>query len=237
MKLFILLNILLLSACAEIDIKPFTEDVKKIFNNNLVTEQEITASFKQLLEQATVKSVGLLSSSGGFLNDKEVAIPFPTEAQKVEQTLRKVGFNSLCDEFHESMNLAAEKAVVEATPLFIDAIKNMTFSDATKLLKGSDTAITDFLKRKTTTGLISNFNPIVARYLESNKVTKDWNKMISKYNKLPLVKPVQSDLSEYVTEKTIDGLFHYISKEETLIRKNPAKRTTDLIKKVFSQID
>lgn len=234
---FLSFSLLFLASCAEIELKPLTDDVKKVFKQNIVTEQEITAAFKQMLEEATLKSINILSSSNGFLNDKDVTIPFPKEAIKLEQTLRKVGFSSLCDEFNTSINLAAEKAVKEATPLFIEAIKNISFTDAPKLLNGGDTAITDYLKRKTTTALVSKFNPIIAQNLEQNKATKNWNKMIKKYNKFPLVKPVQSDLSEHVTTKTIEGLFFYISKVETLIRKDPAFRTTELMKKVFSQAD
>ncbi len=223
--------------CAEIELKTITEDVKKVFQEKLVTDQEIISAFKQMLEMATLKSVETLSQSQGFMNDPDVAITFPKEALKLEQTLRKVGFSSLCDEFYESMNLAAEKAVAEATPLFLNAISHITFMEATKLLKGDETAITSFLKQKTFTALVSKFNPVVTEQLEKNKVTKNWNKMIEKYNKFPLVKPVQSDLAQHVTEKTIEGLFFYMAKEERLIRQNPSQRTTQLLQKVFAQVD
>lgn len=225
------------TGCAQIDLAPITEDVKQIFQKNIVTEQEISAAFKEVLEKSTVKSVDLLSSSQGFIKDNDVAIPFPPEAVKLEQTLRKVGFSAVCDEFYESMNLAAEKAVSEATPLFIEAIKNITFKDAVKLLNGDDKAITNYLQEKTTPALLSRFTPIVEHTLEQNKATKSWSKMVSKYNKLPMVKPVNIDLSQHVAQKTIEALFFYISKEEALIRKNPAERSSDLIQKVFSQND
>lgn len=229
--------VIILCGCAQIDLAPLTEDVKKVFTQNIVTDQEISTAFKQLLENATVKSVATLSAEQGFSNDPDVAIPFPVEAKKLEQTLRKVGFDSLVDEFYLTMNQAAESAVAQATPLFINAIKNITFTEAARLLKGGDTAITEFLKQKTFTSLVSSFSPVVNEKLEENKVTKNWNKMVSKYNKLPLVKPVQSDLGVHVTEKTIEGLFFYIAKEEKLIRENPAQRTTELLKKVFAQVD
>lgn len=229
--------LLFLLGCSQIELKPITDDVKKIFNQNIVTEGDISQAFKQVLETATVKSVDSLSTEGTFLKDSSVTIPFPDQAQKVEQTLRKIGFNSMCDDFHSSMNLAAENAVKEATPIFIEAIKNITFQETTKLLRGGDTAITDFLKYKTSGSLASKFNPIISEKLESNKVTKQWNKLITKYNKLPLVKPIQADLSDHVTDKTIDAIFLYISKEEKNIRDNPSQRATDLIKKVFAQAD
>lgn len=231
------LFILLLSSCAEIELKSLKQDVQNAFKQNIITDQEIVSAFREALEQSTNQSVALLSSKNGFINDKDVAISFPEEAQKLEKTLRKLGFNSLCDDFYMSMNLAAEKAIPEAAPLFITAIQNITFIEATKLLKGNDTAITDFLKQKTSASLVSKFQPIVADYLEKNKVTKNWNKLISRYNKLPMVKPVQANLSYHVTQEAVEGLFFYISKEESSIRKNPQERTTALIKKVFSQAD
>jgi translation elongation factor EF-G len=235
---FMLTCICLVSTgCAELELSPIAEDVKKVFRQNIVTDQEISSAFKQVLETATRKSIDLLASSQGFIKDQDVAINYPSEAAKLEQTLRKVGFGSLCDEFYESMNLAAEKAVAEATPLFIEAIRNITFMEASKILKGNETAITNFLKQKTFTSLVSKFRPVVTEQLEANKVTKNWDKMVQKYNKLPLVKPVQSDLSNHVTEKTIEGLFFYISKEEKLIRQNPSQRANELIQKVFSQVD
>ncbi len=233
----ILIFSFLLSGCSQIELKPFTDDVKKIINQNIVTEGDISKAFKQVLETAAENSVSTLSTAGTFLKDQSVTIPFPDQAQKVEQTLRKIGFNSMCDDFHTSMNLAAENAVKEATPIFIDAIQNITFQEATKLLKGGNTAITDFLKSKTSGSLASKFNPIISEKLETNKVTKQWNKLITKYNKLPLVKPIQADLSDHVTDKTIDAVFLYISKEETNIRQNPSQRANDLIKKVFAQAD
>ncbi len=231
--IFLLLNV----GCSQVELKPFTEDVKNIFKTNIVTENEIIIAFKQVLEISAIKSIDLLSAENTFLTDNNVTIPFPKEAQKVEQSLRKIGFNSVCDDFNQSMNKSAELAVKEAIPIFIEAIKNITFSETKKLLNGSDTAITDFLKTKTSTALISKFNPIISTQLEDNKTTKQWNKLINKYNKLPLVKPVQADLSYHVTQKAVDAIFYYIAKEETEIRKDPAARTTDLIKKVFSQID
>lgn len=232
-----LIPLIFLFGCSQIELKPITEDVKKIFTQNIVTENEITTAFKELLENATTKSIERLSSTDGFLNDPEVTISFPDQAQKVEQSLRKIGFNSLCDEFHVSINKAAEAAVSEAGPIFIEAIKNIKFHEASKLLQGSETAITDFLKSKTSTALATKFNPIISENLEKYDAIKKWSKLIKKYNKLPLVKPIQVDLSDYVTAKTIDGVFYYISKEETQIRKNPEDRVSDLIKKVFAQAD
>lgn len=234
---FTIFFIFLISGCAQIEIAPIAEDVKDVFQKNIVTDKDIVTAFKNVLEDATVKSVDLLSSANGFANDNDVAIPFPPEALKLEQTLRKVGFSSVCDEFSASINLAAESAVAEAKPLFLEAIKNITFADAKKLLNGGNNAITLYLQEKTTPALVSKFNPVVEHHLEQNKATNSWNKMVAKYNKLPMVKPVQLDLSQHVTQKTIEGLFFYISKEEAAIRKDPAKRTTALIKKVFSQVD
>lgn len=235
--LLIFLSLNLFFGCAKIEIKPFTEDVKNIFKKNIVTESDIISAFKEVLQNATQESVNYLSLENKFLEDAEVTIPFPKEAKKVEQTLRKIGLNTLCDDFNKSMNLAAENAVKEATPIFIEAIKNMTFVDAKKILNGTDTAITDFLKLKTSTSLVTTFSPIVSEKLNLAKTTKQWSKIIEKYNKLPLVKPIQSDLTLHVTEKTVEAVFLMISKEEIKIRKNPSARASELIQKVFSQVD
>lgn len=223
-------------SCAEVDLKPF-QDVKKVFQKNIVTDSQIADAFKELLVKGTNYSVSTLSSNETFLKDPKVTIPFPKDAQKVEKTLRKIGFNSICDEFKSSMNLAAQNAVSEATPLFLEAIKNITFQEVVKLLNGEKDAVTQFLESRTSAQLTSKFEPTINDALKKNNVTKKWFEIKNKYNKLPLVSPVQSDLVNHVSKKAIEGLFTYVAIEEAKIRDNPAERTTDLLRKVFSQND
>jgi hypothetical protein len=137
------------------------------------------------------------------------------------------------DEFNESMNRAAEKAANEAKPIFIAAIKNMTIRDAINIVKGTDNAATLYLKNNTSTELIEKFQPIIKTSLDDVNATRYWGDLITTYNKIPLVKKMNPNLPEYVTQKAIDGLFVMIAKEELKIRKDPMARTSDLLKKVF----
>ena len=137
------------------------------------------------------------------------------------------------DEFNESMNRAAEKAASEAKPIFISAIKDMTVKDAINIVKGSDNAATMYLKNTTSPQLIDKFKPVIKSSLDNVNATKYWSDLITIYNKIPLVKKMNPDLTAYVTGKAIDGLFVMIAKEELKIRKDPMARTSELLKKVF----
>jgi hypothetical protein len=137
------------------------------------------------------------------------------------------------DEFNESMNRAAEKAASEAKPIFVTAIKEMTVRDAINIVKGENNAATVYLKNTTSPQLIGKFQPVIKTSLDNVNATKYWNDLITMYNKIPLVKKMNPNLSEYVTQKAIDGLFIMIAKEELKIRKDPMARTSDLLKRVF----
>lgn len=137
------------------------------------------------------------------------------------------------DEFNESMNRAAEKAANEAKLVFIAAIKGMTVKDAINIVKGADNAATMYLKNTTSPELNSKFQPIIKTSLDNVNATKYWSDLISAYNKIPLVKKMNPNLTEYVTDKAINGLFIMIAKEEAKIRKDPMARTSELLKKVF----
>lgn len=137
------------------------------------------------------------------------------------------------DEFNISMNRAAEKAAAEAKTVFITAIKNMTVKDAVKIVKGPDNAATSYLKNTTSPELTEKFKPIIKSSLDNVNATRYWTDLINTYNKIPLVKKMNPNLTEYVTQKALDGLFIMISKEELKIRKDPMARTSELLKKVF----
>jgi hypothetical protein len=137
------------------------------------------------------------------------------------------------DEFNESMNRAAEKAASEAKPIFLTAIKEMTVRDAVNIVKGTDNAATMYLKNNTSPQLIDKFQPIIKTSLDNVNATRYWSDLITIYNKIPMVKKMNPDLPQYVTQKAIDGLFIMIAKEELKIRKDPVARTSELLKKVF----
>ena len=157
----------------------------------------------------------------------------PEEALQVESKLRKLGQGSKVDAMIESMNRAAEDAASSSKELFVSAIKNLNVNDAMSILKGEDNAATVYLSSETRIQLIVKFKPIIKTSLDKVGATKHWTTVFNTYNKIPMVQKVNPDLVGYATDKAIDGLFIQIAKEELEIRKNPAARVTDLLKKVF----
>lgn len=197
------------------------------------TKEEAANGLKEALIQGTSKGVDLLSKTDGYLKNPEIKIPFPQEAQNVEKKLRGIGLDKQVDEAVESLNRAAEKAAVEAKDIFVGAIKALTITDAINIVKGDKTAATQFLQRETTTSLNAKFSPIIDNSLKEVGATRHWGTVMNSYNKIPFVKKVNPDLTAYVTEKAIEGLFVMIAKEELNIRENPSARATELLKKVF----
>jgi hypothetical protein len=193
---------------------------------------DIADGLKEALTKGAVNSTNLLSKPDGFFANAAVKILLPPEAKKIENTLRNVGMGKQVDDAILSMNRAAEDACKNATPIFTNAIKQMTVNDALGILKGSDTAATAYLQQKTTAALITSFRPVIEKSLESTDATKQWNSLVSTYNKFSL-KKINPDLAGYVTEKSLSGIFTQIAIEEQNIRKNPVARTSDLLKKVF----
>lgn len=199
---------------------------------------EISLGLKQALEFGTTASSERLSATDGFFANAAVKILFPEEAQKVERTLRSVGLNKLADNVILSLNRAAEAAAVEAKPIFISAVKEMTFADATNiLLSGQQDAATLYFKRVTNDQLSLKFQPIIQNSLEKVGATRYWNDAITAYNRIPLVGKVNPDLSAYVTEKAINGIFLEIAQEELKIRTRISARSTPLLQRVFAYAD
>jgi len=213
----------------------FLKDAKKLLNTKSkgLTEKDAADGIKEALVNGTGESVKLVSVLNGYWGNPEIKIPFPSEAQEMESKLRSIGMSKKVDEFNESMNRAAEKAASEAKPIFISAIKGMTVKDAINIVKGSDNAATMYLKNTTSPDLNEKFQPVIKTSLESVNATKYWSDLINIYNKIPLVKKMNPNLTDYVTRRAIDGLFIMIAKEEVKIRKDPMARTTELLKKVF----
>lgn len=201
--------------------------------NTDLSDEEIAIGLKEALNIGVEKGVDQLSKPDGFFKDPEIKIPFPEEVKKVESKLRTTGQGKMVDEAIESINRAAEDAVIDAKDIFIAAIKNMTLTDALGILRGEKNAATRYLEKSTRAALVEKFKPTVKVSLNKVGATRHWNLMFSTYNKIPFVTKVNPDLDDYVTNKAIDGLFIQIAKEELAIRKDPTARVTELLKKVF----
>ena len=195
-------------------------------------QQKIVEGLKQALTIGTQNSTNQLSAVNGFFADAAIKILMPPEAQNVEKTLRNFGLGNLVDKTILSLNRAAEDAAKSATPIFVDAIKQMSITDALGILKGGDFAATNYFKQKTTAALTQAFSPVISKSLEKVDATKYWSDLFTAYNRFS-TKRVNTDLNAYVTQKAIDGIFYQVGLEEQKIRKNPAARVTDLLKQVF----
>ena len=192
----------------------------------------VAGGLKQALELGVSAGVDALSKDGGYFKDQAVRILLPEELQKVDKTLR-----SLADQGLKVLNEAAENAVSQAKPIFLSAIQNMTFSDAMNILKGDNTAATTYLKNSTSSALVSAFSPKIQESLSKVGADKVWENIISKYNQIPLVKPIEANLTQYVTTQAINGLFTKVGDKEKEIRTNVAARTTPLLQSVFAMQD
>lgn len=205
---------------------------KKLTSPGL-TNEEVTKGLKEALAQGATKGANLVSKIDGYFKNPEIKIPFPKDASLVEMKLRAIGMGAQVDEFTLSLNRAAEDAAKEAAPIFVSAIQKMTINDAFAILKGEPDAATQYLKKTTTPQLKEKFTPIVKNSLDKVNATKYWADLINYYNKLPFITKVNPDLNAYATDMAIQGLFLMVAREEKLIRKDPAARTTDILKKVF----
>lgn len=202
-----------------------------------VSNTEVAAGLRQALNFGIDKQVTKLAQENGYFSNELVRIGLPPELQKVDQTLRDLGMSNLADEGIKVLNRAAEDAVKEATPIFVDAVKQITFTDARNILLGSDVAATGYLAEKTTTPLYNKFNPVITGSLDRVGATQVWTNIINRYNALPLTGDVNPDLADYVTQEALKGVFTMIAVEEKEIRNNFASRTTDLLKRVFALQD
>lgn len=202
------------------------------------TQTEMTLGLKQALEFGTSYSADRLSATDGYFGNLAIRIMFPEEAQKAERTLRSLGLNKLADNVILSINRAAENAAQEAKPIFVSAIKQMTIADAANiLLSNQEDAATLYFKRVTSAQLADKFRPIIEGSLNKVGATRYWSDAVTRYNQIPLVADINPDLTGYVTEKAIEGLFHEIAKEELKIRSDIGARSTSLLQKVFGYAD
>lgn len=205
-----------------------------------LTQQEIIAGLKAALDKGVDHAVAQLGRDGGFFQNVEVRIPVPESLQPVERALRTVGQGALVDEFQLAINRAAEKAVPEAVSVLVNSIRQMTFADAEQILRGHETAATDFFRRTSQTSLSERFLPIVREATARTGVTAAYKRMTENPLAAVAAQAVLGrhsvDLDAYVTNRALDGLFLKIAEQERLIRENPAERTTEILRKVFGSV-
>lgn len=198
---------------------------------------EIANGLREALNMGIEKQVSKLTAEDGFFKNELVKILLPQELQKVDKTLRDIGLGELADEGLKVLNRAAEDAVKEATPIFVSAVKDITFTDARNILLGNDDAATQYLRGTTRDPLYSKFNPVIKKSFAKVGADQIWENLITKYNSLPLTNDVNPDLTDYVTKEALSGVYTMIAIEEKEIRNSLSSRTTVLLRKVFALQD
>jgi hypothetical protein len=198
-----------------------------------ITQDEAARGLKEALVQGISKGADQASQQDGFNLNKLIRIPFPPDAQRVATTLRSIGLGSQVDRFELSLNRGAEDAAKSSKPIFLAAIKSLTFQDVWGILTGEKDAATNYLRRTTTAQLTTAFKPVIQQSLDKVNATRYYTDLTTRYNRIPLVQPVNTDLNQYATDKAIGGLFTLIAQEEANIRENPVARGSELLRRVF----
>ena len=200
----------------------------------VVTETEAGQGIKEALSQGLVKAVLQLNREDGFFRDALYKVLLPPDAKKIENTLRSLGMNSVVDKAILAINRAAEDAAGFAKPIFVDAIKSMTISDAIGLVRNGDTSATHFFRVKTTDKLVAAFIPVIRSSLDKVNATRYYGDIVNTYNNIPTTfKKINPDLPSFVTGRATEALFDLVAKEEINIRQNIAARSTEILRKVF----
>jgi hypothetical protein len=200
-----------------------------------LSDAKIGSGLKEALKIGTESAVKFTGKLDGYFMNQAIKLLMPEKLQAMEKTLRAVGLGPQVDEFVLSMNRAAERAAPAAKQIFWDAIGEMTFQDAKKILSGNETAATDYFKAKTTDNLTTAFKPIVDKATNEVGVTRQYKELVGRFQSIPFVKTETVDIDQYVTTKALDGLFYVVAQEEKKIRTDPAARVTDLLKEVFGK--
>ena len=231
-KLFILFIIFNTYSCSELQ-----QVVNQLPQNGTISNTDIAEGLREALNLGIDKQVSKLTLKDGFYKNDLVKILLPEELQKVDKGLRDIGLGNLADEGLKVLNRAAENAVSEATPIFINAVKEITFSDAKNILLGNDNAATQYLTTKTESELYTKFHPVINNSFKKVGADQIWEQLITKYNAIPFTNNVNPDLTDYVTGEALNGVYTMIAIEEKEIRQSVSSRTTDLLKKVFALQD
>ncbi len=209
------------------------QDIYGQVSGQPLSQQEIAAGLKQALEVGTNTVVAQIGKRNGFNRDPAIHIPLPDKFAKVQQSLQKVGLSSYLDELELSLNRAAEQAVPKTKQLFWQAIRDMSWDDVMQIYNGPDDAATRYFQNKMTPALKREMSPVVKSTLASAGVIKAYDRVMNKYYAIPYVPDIKVDLEAYAMEKTLDGMFYYLAREEAAIRHDPLKRTTELLRRVF----
>ena len=221
-----------LTACSELQ-----NVVNQLPQGSVLSNADIAAGLREALDYGIEKQVSKLTQKDGFYKNELVKILLPEELQKVDKGLRDIGLSSLADEGLKVLNRAAEDAVKEATPIFVNAVKDITFSDAKNILLGQDDAATQYLTSKTQAALYDKFHPVINNSFSKVGADQIWVNLINKYNAIPFTTDVNPDLTNYVTTEALKGVYTMIAVEEKEIRDKVSSRSTDLLKKVFALQD
>ena len=231
-RILVLVIAIQFAGCAELQ-----KVVSQLPNGGGLSQDQIGNGLRQALDNGIKNQVTKLTSKDGFFRNELVKIALPKELQVVDKGLRKIGLSNLADEGIKVLNRAAEDAVKTATPIFINAVKEITFNDAKNILLGDKNAATNFLKTKTSQSLYSSFSPVIDKSFAKVGADKVWSNLISRYNSIPFVKRVDTDLTNYVTTEALKGVFTMIEVEEKGIREKVGLRNTTLLKQVFALQD
>ncbi|MBG6132504.1 hypothetical protein IWQ47_003524 [Aquimarina sp. EL_43] len=234
-QIFSILAIFLLSSCAEL--QQVVNNLPQTTGGFGLSNIDISNGLREALDNGIDKQVTKLTQKDGFYRNQLVKILLPQELQKVDKTLRDIGLGKLADEGLKAINRAAEDAVKEATPIFVGAVKQITFNDAKQILLGNNRAATQYLESKTRSQLYQKFNPVINKSFSKVGADKIWSNIITKYNAIPLTNNVNPDLTDYVTGEALKGVYAMIAVEEQEIRTKLSSRTTDLLRRVFALQD
>jgi len=236
--LLLLVFFVTVSICSAGPLDDIMKGIKKVPSAGGSSSDEATTAsgLKEALSIGTGNAVTSVSKSDGYFMNQLIKILLPKNIQTAADVLGKLGYQKQVDDFILSMNRAAENAAPKARKFFVDAIKEMTFDDAVKILRGSDTSATEYFKSKTFNKIYAEFKPSVSASMNKVGVTRSYKEMTGKYtSSVPFGNMESVDLDHYVTTKALDGLFFMVGQEEKKIRTNPAARTTDLLKQVFGK--
>lgn len=236
-RLCFLFFICQMTACTTAELQSTLGTIMDAAGSTGLTSEQIGSGLKQALDIGIQKGADQLSSKDGYYKSA-YKILLPPEAQKVTEKLQNIpGFSKVEEIILEKINRGAEDAAKKAKPIFVSAIKQMTFQDAMNILMGEKNAATNYLNKATRSQLYQEFSPIIIQSLDKFKARKYWSDAVNAYNKIPFTQDVNSSLDDYVTNQALDGLFGMVEKEETRIRTNVSARTTDLLKQVFAKQD
>ena len=219
---------------AQIDLlKDFSKNTDVIFSKKNISNNEIYSGLNEALVISVKNSCNKASKAGGFLENDKIRIYFPKEIIRVKTSCNKIGLSHLVVKFEGKLNKTAEQISLYASDIILESVNDLKFTDAIAILNGPENALTKYLRDDSYNNLYNAFYPQTLRAISNTGIQKLFDNIIKKYNKIPLVKKVDFDLSNYITVKTIDGIFFLISEEEKKIRNDPKARTTELLQKIF----